>query len=229
FVSLNDYRCVIWMLGEESTADDTLSAAEQAAVNAYLASGKPVSLFVSGAEVGWDLDYKGTSTDKAFMNTALSATYHADDANTHSVTGAAGMMFDGLSFSFGDGTSGAMGDYDVDYPDVLNTSGGSTAVLTYSNGAGAAATYRESGDTRVLTVGFPWERILGVAERNSAMAKALAVLLPDWQAPAEGNGDGGAGNLGGPAGGCGAVANADAMTLPLLALLLALLAWRRRD
>ena len=226
FVSLTDYRCVIWMLGEESTADETFSDAEQAAVDAYLQSGKPASLFVSGAEVAWDLDQKGSANDKSFMQQKLSAAYHSDDANTHSVSGSAGTIFDGLSFNFGDGTSGAMGDYNVDYPDVLNPSAGSTAVLDYANGAGAAATFRESGDLRVLTVGFPWERILGTAQRESAMAKAMAALMPDYVAPAEGNDDdaddGGNGGVGAGGGGC-ATGVANGMQIPMFIICLLLL------
>ncbi|MBN1492406.1 MAG: N-acetylmuramoyl-L-alanine amidase, partial [Phycisphaerae bacterium] len=54
-VSLAGYDAVVWILGEESTADRTFDATEQALVTTYLNGGG--GLFVSGAEIGWDLDY----------------------------------------------------------------------------------------------------------------------------------------------------------------------------
>ena len=59
-INLNAYNLVIWILGDESTADETFSSAERTKVAAYLESGG--KLFVSGSEVGWDLEGSTTAT-----------------------------------------------------------------------------------------------------------------------------------------------------------------------
>ena len=45
---------MIWILGEESTVNDTFDATEQTKVEQFIAGGG--NLFVTGAEIGWDLD-----------------------------------------------------------------------------------------------------------------------------------------------------------------------------
>ncbi|MGB9722819.1 MAG: N-acetylmuramoyl-L-alanine amidase, partial [Chloroflexia bacterium] len=111
-VALTDYGTVDWILGEESTADKTFDTTEQALVSAFLNGGG--RLLVSGAEIGWDLDYRGGGP--AFYNTYLKADYVSDDAQTYQAAGAGG-IFTGLgTISFDDGTHGT---YDVDYPDRI--------------------------------------------------------------------------------------------------------------
>jgi len=68
-VNLNDYDAVFWNLGDESTVDETFNSTEQTKVTNYLKQGG--NLFVSGSEVGWDLDYKGGTSDKNFYNNFL--------------------------------------------------------------------------------------------------------------------------------------------------------------
>ena len=51
-VALTNYPIVIWACGNESTADESFSSAEQAKVAAFLAGGG--NLFVSGSEIAWD-------------------------------------------------------------------------------------------------------------------------------------------------------------------------------
>ena len=60
-VSLSDYTLVDWVLGEESAPDETLNAKERAHLAAFLDNGG--ALFLSGAEVGWHLDYVGDDAD----------------------------------------------------------------------------------------------------------------------------------------------------------------------
>ena len=68
---LTNYAKVAWMLGEESTVDETFSSAEQAAVTNYLGLGG--RLFVSGAEIGWDLGRAGVSSAAGFSSPKLTA------------------------------------------------------------------------------------------------------------------------------------------------------------
>jgi hypothetical protein len=171
-ISLGDYALVVWIGGEEATNDDAVSAAEQTRLSTYLnANGK---LFISGAEIGWDLGRSGVSsgTDVAFYNNALRTAYVADDAGTYNVTGTAGGPFAGVgTFSFSP-ASGAR--YDAEFPDVIATSGGSQVALTYSGGTGGAAAVSYNSGSKVISLGFPFETIATDANRLAVMQAALA-------------------------------------------------------
>ncbi|MCA9323093.1 MAG: N-acetylmuramoyl-L-alanine amidase, partial [Planctomycetes bacterium] len=169
----NDWRCVGWILGEESTADETFSAAEQSAVTAYLAQGG--RLFFSGAEVGWDLDHLGSPTDRAFYEGVLGMNYLADDAGTFLTQSTlSGPLAPLMPMLFDDGSAGI---YDVDYPDVVgpSTGSGGQVVLRYVNGQGAAVL---RGDGRVLGFGFPIDALRLVADRTLLMSRVLALMCP---------------------------------------------------
>lgn len=139
-ISLGSYAAVVCLLGEEAVSDETFSAAEQSAVQTYLSGGG--NLFVSGAEIGWDLDRPSgpSSTDRAFYNTYLRASYVADDAGTYLAAGAAGSIFEGLTLTFDNGSQ----IYNVDYPDVIAPAGGSTVAMHYASGTGTSIDNFES-------------------------------------------------------------------------------------
>ena len=63
-------------MGEESTVDETFSYSEQSLIKTFLQQGG--RLIVSGAEIAWDLDYKGSATDKDFYYNFLKAKYRYD-------------------------------------------------------------------------------------------------------------------------------------------------------
>jgi hypothetical protein len=170
-VSLGQYGIVDWILGEESTNDETLDATEQALLASYLNGGG--ALFISGAEIGWDLDLYGSTSDRAFYNNYLHADYAGDDAETYQVQAVSGSIFAGLDpFRFD-----APGMYDPDYPDQLTPYGaGSTAALTYQGGlGGTAAVQYDGGCERVVYFGFPFETVLS-GQRADVMARTLGFL-----------------------------------------------------
>jgi hypothetical protein len=168
--SLNDYAVVDWILGEESTADETLDATERALLAGLLAD--EGALFLSGTEVGWHLDELGA--DRDFYNEVLRADYAGDDAGTYEVAPVTGSIFDGLgSFRFD-----APGMYDADYPDVMFPVNGSTAALSYSGGTGgtAAVQYADAiGCERLVYWGFPFEAVWP-EQRPAAMGRVLDFL-----------------------------------------------------
>ncbi len=173
-VKLTSYRVVNWVSGEESTADESFSAAEQSSVQAYLNGGG--RLLLSGAEVGWDLWAKGSSADRSFYTSAFGASYVQDDAQTYGFGAASGNhIFTGIASGvFDNGTGGT---YDVDYPDVLAPADSrSKLCLVYSNGKGAAI-QRENGSSRVVYLGFPLETITDAGLRAQIMIRALRFLL----------------------------------------------------
>ncbi|MHC4600832.1 MAG: golvesin C-terminal-like domain-containing protein, partial [Planctomycetota bacterium] len=178
-VALPDYVLADWILGEESTADETFSTAEQALVSAHLASGG--NLLVTGAEVAWDLGQQGSAADQTFLASALRATYRLDTpgAGIRTVEPVSATFLDGMApFDFDDGTHGT---YNVDWPDVFNPAGAGQAILLYSGGAeyaaGIAWVDGATGSRGVL-LGFPLETVYDDAVRADLMSRLLGYLLP---------------------------------------------------
>ncbi len=131
--NLNDYDFVFWILGDESTVDETFSHEEQTLVKSYLENGG--NLFISGSEIGWDLDYKGDSHDKYFYNNYLKAKYITDDAaNPTTAVGLDNTALEDCSMHIGQ-------TYDEDYPDEISAVNGSTICMKYGNGKNAGVQY----------------------------------------------------------------------------------------
>ncbi len=176
-VGLTNYPAVIWLLGEESTADRTFDTQEQALVTEYLARGG--NLFVSGSEIAWDLDRdSGPGTaDREFIRTQLKASLGGnanDDAGTYAFGAAAGAAFSGNAASGFD--NGTRGTYNVDYPDILVPQNGSTPALTYIGGLGGTAAVQHAGSGnggRVVFWGFPFETITNAPARDAYMSDVL--------------------------------------------------------
>ncbi len=83
-VNLGDYKTVIWILGTESTHDHTFDADEQKKVEQFIAGGG--NLFVTGSEIGWDLDEKNNG--RSFYQNTLKGKFVTDSAKTYDVNGA---------------------------------------------------------------------------------------------------------------------------------------------
>lgn len=177
-VNLADYAAVIWALGEESSADETFNSTEQTLVASHLAAGG--NLFVSGSEIGWDLDRDSgpTAADRAFLNDQLHADLGGnlnDDAGTHQFAPVASSIFGGNSSGqFDDGTGGH---YDADFPDVLTPVGsGAMAAINYTGGRSGAAAVQYDGSAgggRLVFFGFPFETITESSVRDEYMADVL--------------------------------------------------------
>ncbi|MCP4250452.1 MAG: D-alanyl-D-alanine carboxypeptidase/D-alanyl-D-alanine-endopeptidase [bacterium] len=180
-IDLSNYGAVLWLLGEESTADETFSAAEQSAVQAYLLAGG--NLLVSGAEIGWDLDHLGSTGDRAFYNTTLKADYVADDAGTEQFV-ADGGIFASLPE--------AVGDFHptwqvISYPDVIAPLGGAVANLSYLSDTGVhlgTAGVQYDGPYRLIHLGFPFETIADRPTRQTLMNRILGFFF-DTEFPDE--------------------------------------------
>ncbi|MCF8266633.1 MAG: T9SS type A sorting domain-containing protein [Ignavibacteriales bacterium] len=180
--SLSDYPCADYILGDESTVDETFSLAEQNLIKLFLRQGG--KLFVSGSEIAWDLDYKGSTSDKDFIWNYLKVQYAADAPNNVSGTyytaqPIAGGIYDGLgNITFDNGTHGTI---NVKWPDVFIEKNGGTGNMKYaglSTTALSGISYSGmfTGGTssgKVVILGFPFETIYPVESRNSIMQKIL--------------------------------------------------------
>lgn len=166
-VPLTDYQVIDWILGEESTADETFDENEQEHIKQFLMMGG--SLFVSGAELAWDLDQRGSITDQLFYRNFLRAHYAGDDANTYTVTGTGGIFVDIGAFMIDDGRRR----YDVDFPDQLAPVSPATANLVYVGGSSGHAAIEYAGVYKLVYFGFPFEAIVDEAMRHTIMGRIL--------------------------------------------------------
>jgi N-acetylmuramoyl-L-alanine amidase/PKD repeat protein len=155
-IDLNTFHAVIWYLGDESTADETFSTAEQIKLKEFLNGGG--KLFVTGSEIAWDLDYKGLASDKSFFHDYLKALYLEDGASGRSpATGDSESEFSGIKLTYGIV-------YPEDFPDVISTSGGSHIIMKYNQGSSAGIAYKgpfadNSAIGAVVNIGFPLETV----------------------------------------------------------------------
>lgn len=188
---LDPYTFVDWELGEESTADETFSSQEQAAVAAWLGLGGR-AIFASGSEIGWDLEAKGSAEDTAFLHTWFGAAYAEDDAGTYAAHGGGPLASVGaLSFSVEDAPPGAS-TYDVNYPDTFTPLAGAEVIATYDApyaGTAAAGLYLDAPGHQAALLGFPLEAIAS-ADARAALADSLAALFGLSRLPEAGCGGG---------------------------------------
>ncbi|GAB4290071.1 MAG: hypothetical protein Kow0090_03050 [Myxococcota bacterium] len=178
-VALADWNVVDVVLGQESTADETFSKAEQALYTTYLNAGG--RLFISGSEIGWDLHMQGDAEDQAFYSGKLKAEFAQDDcAGCYQVTAVAGTFFESLgTVQFSDGTDGV---YDVPYPDQIRATQNGVEVLKYPIGSAAMVAYKGS-DFRVVNFAIPFEAVIPAAKRVELMALVLDFLISEDTPP----------------------------------------------
>jgi len=173
-ISLSDYDIVIWVLGDESTYNETFYSAEQGEVKKYLEGGG--KLFVSGSEIGWDLDGKGSAEDKSFYNDYLHAEFVKDDMDDYDVfgTGPPG-IFGSRLIRFDEGSRGI---YRVKMPDVIKPLGEAAGSLASPSGEICAVQYTgkfgsgtETG--QMVYLAFPFETIFPSSNRVKVMGDVL--------------------------------------------------------
>ena len=148
------YDAILWFLGEQSTADETFNHEEEEKITDYLDNGG--ALFVSGAEIGWDLDYKGDDADKTFFNETLNTKYVADKSGLYTFFGADDFSVSGW---FDDGTY----IYQAEYADVLapfDENTGKTVIFYDDTQTLGAGVLTNTDSKKVFVLGFPFETIL---------------------------------------------------------------------
>ena len=176
------YPKVVWILGEESTGDETFSDAEQAYVAEYLSGGG--CLFVSGSEIGWDLYNKGSASDKAFFTNWLHCAWVADNAGTGAVGGKSDSFLKStpVGFNF---TNSLPDIYAANFPDILAPANGAFVAAAYggASGTNAAVVAFSNGTHRTVVMGFPFETVTNATQRNTLMKKVLNFFDKDASAP----------------------------------------------
>ncbi len=166
-VNMEDFKFIIWMLLDESTADDTFNKTEQAKVKEFIDNNKGVFI-VSGSEVGWDLVEKGDATDKNFYETYFKAKYISD------APGAAKTYYTAEDnnneiYHFDDGTHGIA---NIGYPDLIKPYGGSVESFTYPGVAvssGVAGVSYKTATSGMEYLAFPIEAVYEDSKRKDLL------------------------------------------------------------
>ena len=178
---LDNYKIVDYILGNESTANETFNNTEQTLVSDYLKQGG--DLFVSGSEIAWDLDHLGSTADKFFYHNYLKASYVYDAPNNQtgiyylcqptdtSLFAGCGIM------NFDNGTHGT---FNVNYPDVISAHDSAKTCLKYTgltaNYAGVSFEGIFPGGTKagkLINLGIPFETFYPDTARQHLMNKIL--------------------------------------------------------
>ena len=172
-VSLQPYRAVVWIAGDQSTLDTVINHRERMALSDYLEGGG--LLFISGSEIGYALVEKGSAEGGAFLRDYLKASYVADNAATVNAAGTPASIFkDYPSIRFGQA-------YAEDYPDELAAAAGGTLCMTYSNGKGAGVCYSGTFGPSplnggVVYLGFPVETIADEQTFSGIISEAMTYM-----------------------------------------------------
>ena len=163
------YHTVVWILGDGIDEGPYVRRRpSKKRSRQFIAGGG--NLFVTGSEIGFDLDEKDNG--RRFYRDTLKSKFVADSAKTYDVASAPGSIFDGLKFSFDNGSQF----YNVTSADVIEPQEGAKAALNYANGAGAAGIQAAAMDKKgsVVMFGFPFETITTAANRAEVMRRVLA-------------------------------------------------------
>jgi hypothetical protein len=173
-VNLNNYNTVLWISGDESTADEVFNSSERLRISSFLQNGG--KLFVSGSEIAWDLEGSSTATSAEiqFLRNYLKAKFVSDNSNIKNVVTQPPFP----AFTLGYGNTSLGSPYPEDYPDVIDTLNGSIHILRYSSSAAAGIAYSGTfGNSvqngQVVYFGFPFETIQGKESRTKVMSAVL--------------------------------------------------------
>ena len=173
-VKLDGYPIVIYMCGDDSDRDESVSNIELLRLQKYLQNGG--YLFISGSEIGYDLGRSGRP-DIPLYNGIFKSAFVGDDSGVRSCFGVTGGPFDGLTFDFGAVTSDT---YIEEFPDYISPINGSQPVLYYQNTMKVAAvTFTGLYGTlsaqagRLVYLAFPFETIYPQQSQSDVMKRVL--------------------------------------------------------
>lgn len=185
-ISLQNYQALDYILGNESTVNETFSSSEQNIIKLFLQNGG--RLFVSGGEIAWDLDHMGSVDDRTFYNQFLKAEYIYDAPNNQSNTfysfePVIENIFNELTtITYDNGTNGT---YNVSYPDVIGGINGGEETFFYSDlitdfaGVSFEGLFPEgTSEGKLVNLGVPFETVYPESSRNLMMSKILEFFFP---------------------------------------------------
>lgn len=173
-VNLKDYWAVIWFIGDEAEADETLSASEQTLIRDYL--NQDGRLFISGANITWDLDldsdcYSTTVADNEFLKNVLKADFFGKIDPSVKIGGNTGDYFSNSEF-FLDRQI-----FPVDSLDVILPLSPAQPCLRYDSTNVAGLIFSNDYNGKLMYFAFPFELINSTETRAQVMEQILLYLF----------------------------------------------------
>jgi hypothetical protein len=170
---LDYFHTIMWETGLETP---TLDPTDRANLGSYLDAGG--LLFIAGQDIGWDMcdstsAGSGNSTvdSRAWYRNYLGSRWIRDDTNDMSLTGVAGdPIGDGLTLTLSGATQ--------TYPDEIHPYGTGVGFLLYVANQ-EAAVHKQTGSSKVAYLGFGFEGLTNVTQRNLLMQRVLHWLGTD--------------------------------------------------
>jgi hypothetical protein len=169
------YPMLVWNVG---VAYPTLDASDREYLEGHLDGGG--SLFLSGQDIGWDLNASDTNRDAEFYRDYLHAQYIRDDTNNIDLVGLeADPISHGLELRIfgGDGANNQF------YPSEIEAWGDyAKEIFFYTRGgAGAIRSVDETSGARLVYLAFGFEGIDNAADRADILSRAVRWM--DTNAP----------------------------------------------
>jgi len=168
------FHTLMW---ETGLAVPALDPTDRAEIGSFLDSGG--KLFIAGQDIGWDLcdsttNGSGNSTvdSRTWYRNYLGSRWIRDDTNDMSLVGVAGdPIGNGLTITLSGATQ--------TYPDEIHPYGTGVPFLLYNTNIEAAMHKETASGSKVAYLGFGFEGVTIVTQRNTLMQRVLHWLGTD--------------------------------------------------
>jgi len=164
------FDVIVWNVGFSSP---TLDDADKTFLADFLNDGK--ALFLSGQDIGWDLNDIQANPDPTWYHTYLHANYIRDDTNEWNIFGVPGdIITDGLDLYINGGTGAS----NQAFPDEIEPyDADATQILEYQGNYGAAIRSTDSiSGAKLVYLGFGFEGIDNAQDRHDLLVPAVRWL-----------------------------------------------------
>ena len=162
-----NFNNLLWSCGLQYP---TVDATDRAFLSSYLdTEGK--HLFITGQDIGWDLNQSDNNVDATFYHNYLHANFVNDNVNVFNLAGITGSIMDGINIHIagGDGANNQL------YPSSITPNGTSaSSIFDYENNHGTGAICATHGtNSEVVYFAFGYEAIDNAASCKLVMKKIL--------------------------------------------------------
>ncbi len=168
---LANFDIVVWNVG---FAFPTLDDSDREALGSYLDGGG--ALFVSGQDIGWELESSIGGAARDWYRQYLHADYIADNAADHTLDGVDGdFITNGMSIAI----SGGDGANNQEYPDDVDPFDSDAQVIFTYNASKNGALAIDTPTYRVVYLAFGFEAIDNATDRANLMERSILWLMRD--------------------------------------------------
>lgn len=168
---VGEFDILIWNVG---WAFPSLDEEDRAFLETYIDAGG--NLFLSGQDIGWDLNESSNNVDISFYNNYLHADYISDDVNWYDLQG---LDDDPVSNDLNLHIEGGDGANNQDYPSHIAAYDDSAVeILFYTNNGnpGAIRAVHPGSNARIVYFAFGFEAVDNPDDRSQALGQVMGWL-----------------------------------------------------